>query len=89
MGLVWQVCEPAAVVSTALQYATRLAKLPISSLRAVKQTMMAPLADGIDAARARENQCFVDLMGGPANTEALTAFAEGRQPDFTQLPAGG
>jgi enoyl-CoA hydratase/carnithine racemase len=88
MGLVWRVCEPDAVVSTATEYATRLAQLPISSLRAVKRTMIAPLADEVAAARSRENQCFVDLMGGPANAEALTAFAEGRQPDFTGLPAG-
>jgi hypothetical protein len=27
-------------------------------------------------------------MGGPANHEALTAFAEGRAADFTNLPAG-
>jgi len=27
-------------------------------------------------------------MGGPANNEALAAFAEGREPDFTNLPPG-
>ena len=42
----------------------------------------------IAAARERENQCFIDLMGGPANAEALAAFAEGREPDFTNLPPG-
>ena len=26
-------------------------------------------------------------MGGPANLEALTAFAEGREPDFTGAAA--
>ncbi len=88
MGLVWRVCEPADVLPTATEYAARLAKLPISSLRAVKRTMTAPLAEEVDAARARENQCFADLMGGPANAEALTAFAEGRSPDFTSLPPG-
>ena len=35
-----------------------------------------------------ENAAFAELMGGPANLEALTAFAEGRQPDFTSLPPG-
>ena len=50
--------------------------------------MTAPLRAEIDAARARENECFKELMGGPANAEALAAFAEGRQPDFTSLPAG-
>ncbi|MEO6606831.1 MAG: hypothetical protein ABIN55_14605, partial [Aeromicrobium sp.] len=57
-----------------------------ASLRAIKRTMIEPLRGGIEAARLRENQCFVDLMGGPANREALTAFAEGRAPDFTNLP---
>ena len=88
MGLVWRVCEPADVLPVATEHAVRLARLPISSLRAVKRTMLAPLADQIQAARARENQCFIDLMGGPANAEALTAFAEGRTPDFTTLPPG-
>ena len=88
MGLVWRVCEPADVLPVATEHAARLARLPISSLRAVKRTMLAPLADQIHAARARENQCFIDLMGGPANAEALTAFAEGRTPDFTTLPPG-
>ena len=87
MGLVWRVCEPADLVPTATEHAARLARLPISSLRAVKRTMTAPLAEQIEAARARENQCFADLMGGPANAEALSAFAEGRSPDFTKLPA--
>jgi enoyl-CoA hydratase/carnithine racemase len=88
MGLVWRVCEAGDLMPTATEHATRLARLPISSLRAVKRTMIAPLADDVDAARARENQCFADLMGGPANAEALAAFSEGRTPDFTSLPAG-
>lgn len=88
MGLVWRVCEPDEVLGVATDHAIRLARLPISSLRAVKRTMTEPLTTQIAEARARENQCFVDLMGGPANTEALTAFAEGRKPDFTTLPPG-
>jgi enoyl-CoA hydratase/carnithine racemase len=42
----------------------------------------------IDAARRRENAAFQKLMAGPANKEALTAFAEKRAPDFTNLPPG-
>ncbi len=42
----------------------------------------------IRAARSRENAAFVKLMGGPANAEALKAFAEKRPPDFTTLPPG-
>ena len=85
MGLVWRVCEPDDLLATARRHAEVLAAKPISSLVAVKRTMTEPLRAGIDAARARENAAFAELMGGPANLEALTAFAEGRQPDFTGL----
>ena len=50
--------------------------------------MNAPYRAEIDAARRRENAAFQKLMAGPANKEALTAFAEKRAPDFTNLPPG-
>jgi enoyl-CoA hydratase/carnithine racemase len=88
MGLVWQVCEPDDLLPTARRHAAVLAGRPISSLVAVKQAMTAPLQADIAAARERENAAFARLMGGPANLEALSAFAEGREPDFTSLPPG-
>jgi enoyl-CoA hydratase/carnithine racemase len=88
MGLVWQVCEPDDLLPEAVRHAELLAARPISSLVAVKRTMTEPLREGIAAARQRENAAFAELMGGPANLEALTAFAEGREPDFTSLPPG-
>lgn len=88
MGLAWKLCEPEDLLATTHEYAVRLAAKPVSSLVAVKRTVTAPLKAEIAAARERENQCFADLMGGPANSEALAAFAEGRKPDFTNLPPG-
>jgi enoyl-CoA hydratase/carnithine racemase len=88
MGLVWRVCEPEELLPEARRHAEVLAARPISSLIAVKRTMTEPLRAGIAAARERENAAFAELMGGPANLEALTAFAEGREPDFTSLPPG-
>lgn len=88
MGLVWKVTEPDDLLSEARRHAAVLAAKPISSLAACKKVITAPLRAEIAAARKRENQCFVDLMGGPANNEALAAFAEGREPDFTNLPPG-
>ena len=88
MGLVWKVCDPDDLMPTARRHAEILAARPISSLKAVKDTMTAPLRADIASARERENAYFAELMGGPANLEALTAFAEGRDPDFTGLPAG-
>lgn len=88
MGLVWRVCEPDDLLPEARRHAELLASRPISSLVAVKRAMTEPLREGIRAARDRESAAFAELMGGPANIEALTAFAEGREPDFTRLPAG-
>jgi enoyl-CoA hydratase/carnithine racemase len=85
MGLVWRLCEPDDLLPEARRHAEVLASKPVSSLVAVKRTMTAPLRAEIDAARERENAAFAELMGGPANLEALAAFSEGREPDFSSL----
>ena len=74
MGLVWKVCEPANLMDSARRYAEVLAARPLSSLMAVKRTMTAPVRPEIDAARARENACFAELMGGADNAAALADF---------------
>lgn len=88
MGLVWKLAEPEDLLETAFSHAAHLAAMPISSLIACKQAIVEPLRPQMAAARERENQAFIDLMGGPANSEALAAFAEGRAADFTNLPPG-
>lgn len=85
MGLVWRVCAPEDLLDEAHRHAAVLAAKPISSLVAVKRTMTEPRRAGIAAARERENAAFAELMGGPANLEALAAFTEGREADFTGL----
>jgi enoyl-CoA hydratase/carnithine racemase len=85
MGLAWKVCPPDELMATTLQHAQVLAARPISSLVEIKRTVVAPLREEIAAARERENQAFVRLMGGPANLEALRAFAEKRDPNFEGL----
>ncbi len=77
MGLVWRVCDPDALLTEARRHAAVLAARPVSSLMAVKKTMTAPLAAQIDAARARENAYFVELMGAQANADALNDFTSG------------
>ena len=88
MGLVWRVCSPSDLMEETLRHATLLASRPISSLVAVKRTMTEPWRAAVREARDREDAAFAELMGGPANTEALTAFLERREPDFTSLPPG-
>ena len=78
MGLVWKVCEPDDLLPEARRHAEILASRPISSLMAVKQTIVEPTRAEIRAASERENAHFAELMGAAANAEALAAFAEKR-----------
>lgn len=79
MGLVWRVCEPQALLDEARRHAEVLASRPISSLMAVKSTMVAPVRDEVAAATARENELFAELMGAQANADALAAFTGRRE----------
>jgi enoyl-CoA hydratase/carnithine racemase len=79
MGLVWRVCEPQVLLDEARRHAEVLASRPISSLKAVKATMLAPVRDEVAAATARENALFAELMGAQANADALAEFTGRRQ----------
>lgn len=74
MGLIWRVCEPEELLAQARHHAEILASRPISSLMAVKHTMMEPVRPEIAAATARENAHFAELMGAQANAAALADF---------------
>jgi enoyl-CoA hydratase/carnithine racemase len=80
MGLVWKVCEPAALLSEARRHAEILASRPIASLMAVKHTIVEPIRPEIAAASARENAHFAKLIGGQANSDALAEFSSRRGP---------
>ena len=87
-GLALRACPPDELMTTTMEHAQVLAAKPISSLRSVKRLMGVHDRAAIEAARKGEDAAFVHLMGGPANSEALAAFAEKRDPDFTNLPPG-
>ena len=74
MGLVWKVCEPSELIADARRHAEILASRPVSSLIAVKQTIVEPTHPEIAAATARENAQFARLLGGQANAQALADF---------------
>lgn len=61
------------------------ALMPQVSLVYTKKLLLASRRDAIEAARERETAAFRELIGGPANWEAIRAFAEKRPPDFTKL----
>ncbi len=85
MGLAFQECAPDDLLSITMRHAAVLASKPINSLVECKRTIVEPMRAELAAARQRENDAFSVLLGGPANIEALTAFAERREPDFSQI----
>ena len=78
MGLAWKVCEPDDLLPEARRHAEILASRPISSLIAVKQTIVEPSRAEIAAATARENAHFAELLGAAANADALAEFTQKR-----------
>jgi enoyl-CoA hydratase/carnithine racemase len=87
MGLVWKVCEPESLMSEAVAVADELAANPIPSLVATKELLMgAGRPDEAWAAHKREVSAYATLLGAPANTEAVAAFVEKRDPNFSSIP---
>jgi len=85
MGLAYKLCSDDELLDVTMEHAYILAKKPISSLIASKKVIVDPLREQIRSARKREDVAFSELLGKPANIEALTAFAEKRDPDFSSL----
>ena len=84
-GLALRVVAPEELMDATLELARRIAKMPVASLRATKQLVVESRIDAVRASRAREDAQFTRMIGQPANMEALTAFLEKRDPDFTNL----
>ncbi len=85
LGLAWKVVPGAALAAEALAVAEAIAVQPLPSLVATKGLLQAGRRDAVRAARAREDLAFAALVGGPANREAIAAFAEKRMPDFSGI----
>jgi enoyl-CoA hydratase/carnithine racemase len=85
MGLAFQECAPDNLLAETMRHAAILASKPINSLVETKRTIVEPMRAELAAARLRENDAFRVLLGGPANIEALIAFSERREPDFSAI----
>ncbi|KAI9000360.1 enoyl-CoA hydratase/isomerase [Hyaloraphidium curvatum] len=68
-----------------LAYARDLARLPLASLLQTKELLVGPHREAMHLANRRENEGLAKLRLGPANLEALAAFREKRQADFSKL----
>ncbi len=88
LGLVWKVVASGDLMAETLSIAGRIAAMPVASLVTTKKLLLAARLEGTRAAREREQPAFAALVGGPANREAISAFEEKRDADFTNLAEG-
>ncbi len=84
-GLPLKVCEDDGLMPRVLEQAGKLAALPAASLETTKKLMLDPLREQMRASIKAENAGLAALVGGPANREALAAFGEKRDPDFSGI----
>lgn len=82
-GLAMEALPPGELLPTAMKRAQTLGALPMASLAMTKALMMDPIRPQLKAAVRAENQGLAKLSDGPANREALAAFREKRDPDFS------
>ena len=73
------------VLEATLAKAREIARWPVSSLRAIKRTLMQAHRAGIAAALEIENIEMANQAGSPENIEAIGAFLEKRPPNFKQF----
>ncbi len=84
-GLAFKCCPDDELMDTAMGHARTLAALPLSSLVATKELIVGPQLDQMLAASRTENAGLDRMFGSPANREAVSAFRERREPDFTGM----
>ena len=84
-GLAWKICPKDALLDETMVVARKIAEMPVGSLVATKRLLLAGRKDSVRAARDREDIEFRRLVGGPANREAIAAFMEKRQADFSGI----
>jgi enoyl-CoA hydratase/carnithine racemase len=85
MGLATAVVPDEELMSVVYEKANALAALPLDSLIQTKKLIMAPHIEAMKQAVYEEGKGLASLVGSPANREAMAAFAEKRQPDFSNL----
>jgi enoyl-CoA hydratase/carnithine racemase len=87
LGLVTRVVAQADLLATSLDTADRLTRQPSGAVRASKRLMRRVLGAQMAAASELEFREYASRLQSGDAKEALTAFFEKRQPDFTKIKA--
>lgn len=83
LGLVNQVCEPGTVIDAALTAGKKIARLPPTAIRQTKALLSQGPESQLARAMAEEGRLFLERIRSPEAIEAMTAFMQRREPDFS------
>jgi enoyl-CoA hydratase/carnithine racemase len=85
LGIVTRVVPDQNLLATATEAAQKLAEKPASALQACKRLMKQSTREQIEQAMTIENEEFASRVRSADAKEALAAFLEKRQPNFTRI----
>ena len=84
-GLVFKVVEDDVLLEETERHAHIIAANSPTALKRNKDLIMGPIREKYREAIEKEGLVYEELMGGPENMEAINAFLEKRDPDFSSL----
>tara|TARA_E500000331_G_C16956423_1_gene582895 strand:+ start:93 stop:383 length:291 start_codon:yes stop_codon:yes gene_type:complete len=87
-GLVFKVVEDELLLEETENHAHIIAANSPTALKRNKDLIMGPIREKYREAIQKEGLVYEELMGGPENMEAINAFLEKRDPDFSLLSRG-
>jgi enoyl-CoA hydratase/carnithine racemase len=85
IGLAMREVPPEDLMAEVKALAARVAAHPLGALRHTKRLVRESRIDAVRAARAREDEAFAVRVGSAENVEAITAFLQKREPDFSNI----
>ena len=85
MGLANMVVAGEQVVDVAREAAERFSARPPEGVRETKQLVKAPHRRAVEDTILEEARLFGARLGGPEVREAVAAFFEKREPDFSRV----
>lgn len=85
VGLVNQVFSDEELLSEVMQRCQQLTKQPASGLRATKQLLKQDIREQAAGIMEREQEHFKRGLQSPEFVEAIAAFSEKREPDFSKF----